>query len=307
MNLDIFKEKKILVIGDVGIDHYIHGTSSRLCPEAPVPVFTPTKQEYRLGLAANVTANIVSLGGQVKLCSLAGADNTSDILNNLLRQHNIEQLTWDLLDRRTTRKIRYYIDKHMLLRVDEEETNSFNPDIMTKFTYAVCKQIKEWADFVVIQDYGKGLITPVLVDAINQCGKPVLVDPSPKQNPMTYYGVTYIKPNKKEYEDQFEKHNYSQHSLMDHLSIKGLIVTEGSNGMTIYEDSNQYHLDAIKKDVIDVCGAGDTVTAALALSLASGMNLVNSTNIANLAAGIVVSKFGTSVVLLEELKEVYDK
>ena len=306
-HLKQFDGRKVLVVGDVGLDHYSYGISTRLCPEAPIPVFNSTREEDRPGLSGNVAVNVASLGGNVKLCSIVGDDTIGFNLLECLDQakvQEVERLIGKTKDRSTTLKTRYYIDRHMLFRKDDEQTNPFPDEWMKNFNQGVQKEI-EWADFVIVQDYAKGLINRDLMLRITHSGKPVLVDPSAKQDVWLYMGADYMKPNETEFKSLMTQINYikTPQEFKGSLGLQGLIVTCGSKGMRLFTDGMEYSFPALKKDVYDVCGAGDTVSAVLALSLASGISLIDSVQIANVAASLVVSKFGTATVGLDELRE----
>jgi len=308
-----FHERKVLVVGDVGLDRYIHGVCSRLCPEAPVPVFTPTQTESRAGLAGNVATNVAALGARVKLCSIIGDDQDGVDLQDALVQSGVmgvEQFICKDSSRRTTMKTRYVSDWHLMLRVDEEQTEAFEKRLMDNFISGVVQEARAWADVIVVQDYAKGLITQELMSELVHCAyirsKPLIVDPSPKQNPNIYQGVSYLKPNHKEAMTMANKLGLdTEHKLLTHLKLKGLLVTMGAQGMVTHgpERGQFKEIPAQRKEVHDVCGAGDTVTAVFALGLASGCDLEESARMANSAASVVVGKFGTSTLSQQELLE----
>lgn len=309
-----FDGKRVLVVGDCGLDKYIHGTCARLCPEAPVPVFTPERTELRAGLAGNVAANLTAIGAKVRLCSIIGDDQSGVDLQDVLDRTGVESVEQYLgkdSARHTTVKNRYVSNWQLLLRVDDEITSEFDDILMKPFIRSVVDEVS-WADVIIVQDYAKGLISSELMEELvveaRVRNKQIVVDPSAKQDSQIYRGVDYIKPNEKEISDILADVGMHHGDFIKYLGIKGLLVTLGSKGMfTLVDDADPILIPAIKKkEIYDVCGAGDTVTAVFALALAAGFTFVASAELANMAASIVVGKFGTATVTREELQGVID-
>jgi len=311
--LEQFDGKRVLVVGDCGLDKYIHGTCARLCPEAPVPVFNPERIELRAGLAGNVATNLTALGAKVKLCSIIGDDQYGVDLQDVLDRAgaiNVEKYLGKDSTRPTTVKSRYVSDWHLMLRVDEEITRDFDDILMKPFIQGVIEEVP-WADIIVVQDYGKGLISELLMEPLINAAiehhKIIVVDPSSKQDPTIYSGVDYLKPNEKELGGMMEELGVHQIDVVDRLGLQGLLVTQNSRGMYLLDQGEDVILiPALKQEVHDVCGAGDTVTAVFALSLACGLAFRESAELANMAASIVVGKFGTATLTKEELQGVID-
>ncbi len=305
--ISLFKNKKILVIGDVGVDEYVMGSVKRISPEAPVPVLEVEAEDQRLGLAANVAQNVISLGGSVHLLSVIGSDSGSEILKSLLKKANVatDGLILDV-SRPTTRKMRVMSGQHHLVRVDHE----IRRPLSEKSEFALIEKLEKiinQVDVVVLEDYAKGIFSQSLVQkivAVTKAAKKFLmVDPHQTKFAEFYKGVDLIKPNYAEalaltkiHEDSIE--NSSQGVLQvgrELQKITGagqIVLTQGAHGMTIFSQDQVTQVPTFAKKVFDVTGAGDTVIAAIALGVAAGLPLTESCMIANFAAGVVVGKVG---------------
>ncbi len=315
-SLEKFKDKKVLVIGDIGLDEYIKGEVSRISPEAPVPVLNVTNTESRLGLAANVAQNITSLGASCELISVIGSDDSAKKLNDLLSGAHINVNLVVDGSRPTTKKSRVIHEAHHIVRIDYEIKEFISQDIelqmLSKFSSALPN-----CDIVIIEDYNKGALTNKLTQEVikqsKASGKLVLVDPH-ETTPLDFYkGADIITPNTLE---SFALLNISRDSILDEsvtpavlankmLSILGsdrMVITQGKDGMSIFEDNKWLHTPTQAKQVYDVTGAGDTVIAAIALGLSSGLELSTSCLLANYAAGIVVAQVGCIPCDLNDLK-----
>lgn len=314
--ISLFKNKKILVVGDVGVDEYIMGAVKRISPEAPVPVLEVEHEEKCLGLAANVAQNVVSLGGQVQLVSVVGTDEGSEILCQLLSQSKVstEALVRDS-QRPTTRKTRVMSGQHHLVRVDHEIRKNLSLETESKLIHMLEKQIAA-CDVVVLEDYAKGLLSQSLVERVvdlsRQYKKFLMVDPHQTKFADFYKGVDLIKPNYNEalaltkihedsIEDVSERVVHVGQALQRMTGAKQVVLTQGAHGMTIFSQSNVNHVPTYARKVFDVTGAGDTVIAALALGVASGLDLTEACMIANFAAGVVVAKIGCVPCKVDEL------
>lgn len=312
----LFKGRKVLVIGDVGVDEYIMGAVKRISPEAPVPVLEVEEEDKRLGLAANVAQNVVSMGGEVKLLSVVGQDDGAEILNNLLRQSDVsyEYLISDK-QRPTTRKTRVMTGQHHLVRVDHEVRRQLSAASEQQLLASVEKNVQT-VDVVVLEDYAKGLLSQQLVEKIvglcRQYGKIVMVDPHQTKFADFYKGVDLIKPNYNEalaltgvhedsIEDQQERVLHVGRALQKMTGAKQVVLTQGKDGMTIFSQNDVTRVPTFAKKVFDVTGAGDTVIAALALGVAAGLPLSEACMIANFAAGVVVGKVGCVPCTEQEL------
>lgn len=314
--ISLFKNKKVLVVGDVGVDEYIMGAVKRISPEAPVPVLEVESEDKCLGLAANVAQNVVSLGGQVQLVSVVGTDEGSEILCQLLNKSKVstEALVRDS-QRPTTRKTRVMSGQHHLVRVDHEIRKNLSLETESKLVHMLEKQIAS-CDVVVLEDYAKGLLSQSLVERVvelsRQYKKFLMVDPHQTKFADFYKGVDLIKPNYNEalaltkihedsIEDASERVTLVGKALQSMTGAKQVVLTQGSNGMTIFSQNDITRVPTYARKVFDVTGAGDTVIAALALGVASGLDLTEACMIANFAAGVVVAKIGCVPCHVDEL------
>ncbi len=301
-----FSHARILVIGDVMLDRYWHGTTQRISPEAPVPVVTLQDSEERPGGAANVALNLAHLGAQVQLLALVGQDDAANTLAELLTQAGIEcELLATTLP--TITKLRVICQQQQLLRVDFEKTYHQHP-AQSRLLNAFEQHLAN-TDLVIFSDYGKGTLQQVsemllLAKARNI---PTLVDP--KSNDFTIYAhAHFITPNFKEFTavvGQVEDDQQLQQQarlLIQQQHLQGLLITRGSDGMSLVTADLYEHLPTKAREVFDVTGAGDTVVALLGLGLACHMPLHDAVAMANQGAGIVVGKLGTAFVHPEELR-----
>lgn len=306
--ISLFKNKKILVVGDVGVDEYITGAVKRISPEAPVPVLEVENEDKSLGLASNVAQNVVSLGGEVRLVSVVGTDEGSEILKSLLSKSKVatDYLVYDST-RPTTRKTRVMSGQHHLVRIDHEIKKGLSTYSENSLFQMIEKNISE-CDVVVLEDYAKGILSQTLVEKIvklaNQKMKFLMVDPHQTKFAEFYKGVDLIKPNYNEalaltqvHEDQFDNANervmHVGRTLQKMTGAKQVVLTQGQDGMTIFSQGEEVtRVPTFARNVFDVTGAGDTVIAALALGVSAGLPLSEACMIANFAAGFVVGKVG---------------
>ncbi|MEM4254076.1 MAG: bifunctional ADP-heptose synthase [Candidatus Woesearchaeota archaeon] len=307
--IDRFKEKTILVLGDVMLDRYIWGNVSRVSPEAPVPVVEVQSETYAPGGAANAANNIVSLGGRAVLVGMVGDDMHKDILIKELEQRGIaSQLILD--NRPTTTKIRVMGIKQQLARIDYEYKHPIDDETGKK----ILDVIKDTpCDGIIISDYAKGIITQQLYNDILHLAEalkvPVFVDVKPRRQ-INYAGATVVKTNNKEACELVgvEEHNGDQIEEIGKRLVQDLnshvIITRGAKGVSIFgKEGTTTHIPTKAKQVFDVTGAGDTFLAAFALAFVSGASLEDASIIANQAAGIKVGKIGTASVSAEELRQ----
>jgi rfaE bifunctional protein kinase chain/domain len=308
--LEKFSEVKVLIVGDVMLDRYCWGSVSRISPEAPVPVVNLEKTEVTLGGAANVAANVVGLGAKAILVGVIGKDEEAKNFPIFLHEKGIS--SDDLIEtesRPTTVKTRIVAHNQHIVRVDQESTNQLTSNEEEK-VWSKIKEVFNQADIVIISDYAKGLLTDNLILRLitlgNEQSKPILVDPKGKDY-AKYRGATLLTPNKREaYQATLiENVEKAGQDLMQKLDLKALLITQGEDGMTLFEGKNKpFKLNALARKVYDVTGAGDTVIATLAVAFASGFSLSESANLANIAAGFVVEKVGTTAIDIKELREV---
>lgn len=290
------------------LDRYWFGDVSRISPEAPVPVVRVGKTEERLGGAANVALNIVSLDAKAVLLSVNGTDEAGQSLARLLEKSGIDAKLHEDPQLATTIKLRVLGHQQQLLRIDFE--NSPAREVLLEKLEEFVQRV-DGCDVVVLSDYGKGGLTHVakMIRVARDLGKPVFVDP--KGNDWTRYaGASVITPNRAELRAvvgnwKNEEDLGSRISrLRDDLKLDALLLTRSEEGMTLYSAEGVHHEPAQAREVFDVSGAGDTVIATLAVMMGNGASLTESMRWANRAAGIVVAKLGTATVTCEELQKV---
>lgn len=298
-----FKNKKILVIGDLVLDRYIWGKVSRISPEAPVPVVEVTKENFLLGGASNVAYNIVSLEGHATVVGIVGRDRAGDVLRNLLDEKGIGSCLFD--DQRpTTVKARVIAHNQQVVRFDREDKKKVSGKAYKSLVEYIKKAVKEH-DAVIISDYKKGIVSSELVAEVVKAARPknkfIAVDPKTGHF-HCYKGVSLITPNIMEashgsgIEIKDEKSLIKAgRTLLKKLPCKAVLITRGEEGMSLFEKGNVIHIPTVARHVYDVTGAGDTVVAAFTLARASGATMKDAAIIANHAAGIVVGEVGTAV------------
>lgn len=306
VTLPDYTQARVLVIGDIMLDRYWHGPTSRISPEAPVPVVKVTQNEERPGGAANVALNVTSLGGSSHLMGLVGKDEPAQVLESKLATIGVDCHFQAVDALPTITKLRIMSRDQQLIRLDFEE-GFHGVDVQPMLTQL--EQILPEVDVVILSDYNKGALAQVsaMVSLIKQAGVPVLVDPKGSDF-AKYRGVTLMTPNLSEFEAivgpcESEDELVSRgHALRAQLELDALLVTRGKQGMTlIRENEQELHLPALAREVYDVTGAGDTVISVLAASLAAGKPMEQACALANAAASVVVAKLGTSTVSIMEL------
>jgi len=317
--VDDFRGARLLVVGDLMLDRYIRGRTERISPEAPVPIVRIETEEERLGGAANVIQNVHALGGTVIPLGIVGRDLAGEKILGILQGESIvTDGVVSLPSRQTTQKIRVISHSQQMIRLDREKTGDLSAEEEAELVSRLDTIGKE-VDAVVIEDYGKGVVTSGLVEEIlKRChgsGKrvPVLVDPCATRMDR-YRGVDYLTPNNHEAARATGREAANEEELLEVVRIleqqlepEGILVTRGEHGMSLYLRGREpYHIPTRAQEVYDVSGAGDTVVAAMALALARGATAVEAAEVANAAAGIVVGKFGVATVNPAELKASYD-
>lgn len=304
--VDNFKGRKICVVGDLMLDRFIYGDTERISPEAPVPVVTIEKEVSTLGGAGNLASNIAALDGHILLAGSVGDDRTAEELLQELRDRNID-VSGVVKDRNkpTTEKIRLMSRGQQVVRIDKESLDCIDKKIEKQVINFLSSNIKD-CEAIVISDYAKGFITKSLVRAMVNISKkyriPVIADTKP-EHILYFKNVHLITPNYKEASIMARSNDVrSAGSILQKMLRCNVLITRGSEGMTIFEGNRTENLPAQAKEVFDVMGAGDTVAGLVTLSLASGASLREAAIIANHAAGIVVGKSGAAVTSLKELK-----
>jgi D-beta-D-heptose 7-phosphate kinase/D-beta-D-heptose 1-phosphate adenosyltransferase len=315
--LQRFPATRLLVAGDVMLDRYIYGAVSRISPEAPVPVVHKTHEVAAPGGAANTAVNIAALGAKVTLLGVTGRDEAAAALCRCLEEKGVSAASL-LVDatRPTTVKTRVVAHQQQVVRLDDESAAPLPAEIvdalLARFSHALAE-----CDAVVLSDYGKGVLSSVLVPRLIElaraAGKPVLADPK-TASAAPWRGVTLLKPNRIElgllagrpvlnHQDTLA----AAALVLHELGGGALLVTEGADGMTLFEpglalENAPRHFAAPARSVYDVTGAGDTVLATLAVAIAAGATLPIAAELGLRAAALVVQKLGTEVITLEELR-----
>lgn len=308
-----FPNHRVLVVGDVMLDEYVWGEVHRVSSEAPVPIVNVNGHTYRAGGAANTAANVAALGGNVLLAGIVGQDPQAEHLRACLAdmQINYSGVATDAA-RPTTTKTRIVSQNQQLLRIDVENVQALDKKLTTSLLAWIHEHLSA-VDACVLSDYQKGVVTPEFaqkfITMARDFGKPIVVDPKGADF-QKYRRATIITPNTKEASLATGRDITEESSLCEAgqklLGILGddgaVLITRGAEGMTLFQHQHEpIHVPARAHNVFDVTGAGDTVVSLLALGLATGASLADSMQIANVGAGIVVSKFGTSMVSLDEL------
>lgn len=311
----------IIVVGDVGIDKYTFGDVKRISPEAPVPVLEVTKEWLKLGLAANISHNLKTLGINSTLCGVVGDDKNANTFESLLEDENLN--IWGIVrsnSRPTIFKERVTTNTQQICRIDYESSDSIDQETETKLLSRVDEFTKNHSA-LIIEDYAKGTLTKSgienLIKKFNSENKLVAVDPGRSTPPLFYLGATLLKPNLAESKIMVESLGYKEKKiekiaevLVDKLKVKYLVITLGPDGMALVDTTQKSQLTIIPtaaNEVFDVSGAGDTAISVLTSSLVAGATLAEAAWLGNCASGVVVAKKGTATVDLNELTDFYQK
>jgi len=306
------KTPKILVVGDLMIDHYLWGSCERISPEAPVQVINVDNESTVLGGSGNVINNLKALGAQVDVISVIGGCEISDELKDLLNDINVNsEYLITQKDRITSKKSRIIAAQQQVVRYDRESTDEINTESQTKILNTFKKIIANY-DAVLLSDYGKGVLTAELTQSLitiaNNSNKKVLVDPKGLDY-SKYKGAYLLTPNKKEASEATQINIHDNTTLTK--AIKQLktkcdldisLITLSEQGVAIYDNTLRTH-PTVAREVFDVTGAGDTVLASLGFSLSCGLDIDDAVEFANLAAGVVVGKIGSATATLNEIIE----
>lgn len=310
-----FKNRKVVVFGDVMIDHFVRGSVNRISPEAPVPVVHVKSETFLPGGAGNVACNMALLGGDVTLLSVVGEDVAGEKLLESIADKGIHTaLVARDGHRPTTEKVRVIAEHQQVVRFDRESAAPLNANLAQVCVDNLERVIKS-AGAVILSDYGKGVLNDTTIEAaIKICRKhkvPVCVDPK-VEHFKKYRHITCMTPNTKEacegmgVQIAHEQRDIEElgKNILATLESDSLLITQGAGGMTLFEKGSPVsisHTDTVAREVFDVTGAGDTVISVLALSLAAGATLKEAAMLSNYAAGVVVGKLGTATVSPEEL------
>jgi D-beta-D-heptose 7-phosphate kinase/D-beta-D-heptose 1-phosphate adenosyltransferase len=307
--------RRVAVVGDAMLDVYLRGDVERISPEAPVPVVRVRDRRFGLGGAANVAQNVVASGAQATLVAVVGRDSAAATLRELLGERGLSSDALAEVPRPTTTKTRVVARSQQLVRLDEEEDGDLAAAELAVLA-AHAERAIDAADAVVLEDYNKGvLMPPIIAAAIARArgrGIPVVVDPK-FRNFFAYRGATIFKPNRRELEAALGATvdldaAGALPAMLSRLGVEHLLLTLGERGMALVDASGQVHrIPATAREVYDVVGAGDTVTAYLACALAAGATALEAAAIANLAAGIEVGKLGAATVTRDEIVEAFTR
>jgi rfaE bifunctional protein kinase chain/domain len=303
---------RVLVVGDLMLDRYVLGTVDRVSPEAPVPVVRVASEHHGAGGAANVATNVRALEAGCDVVGCVGADVEGELLQRTLSAQRIgTDGIVHTQSRRTTVKTRVLAQRHQIVRVDREDDAEVDEETATALVKEV-RRLAETCDALVVQDYDKGVLVPPVIDAVRRVAAgrsiPWVVDPK-RRNFFAYTGATVFKPNGRELSDALgEPLRVEDASWMEatraRVGCEHLLVTLGDRGMALQSRAAQLaRLPAVARDVYDVSGAGDTVTAVVALALAGGASACEAATLANHAAAVEVGKSGVRTVSAEEIRD----
>jgi len=310
-----FQKKKVLIIGDLMVDEYITGKVKRISPEAPVPVLCYERQTRKAGGASNVAANVAALGAKVFVCGVAAEDTAGIWLREFLSSTKMDTKgIIEDLGRPTTVKTRFATKGQQLLRMDQEVTGGISEETEKQLLSYICEKTED-VDAVILSDYCKGMLENVefvkaIIDACQKQKVLVAID-SKSKNIAAFHSADFVKPNNLELEAAVGFHIKDEKTLNQagelYLKLSGakcLVVTRGADGISIFVPGvKRRDFPAETVQVFDVTGAGDTVISTITLALVSGYPLEEAVSLANLAAGIVISKVGTATASHQELWE----
>jgi D-beta-D-heptose 7-phosphate kinase/D-beta-D-heptose 1-phosphate adenosyltransferase len=314
--LDRMKSRRMVVIGDVMLDRYLLGDTYRLSPEAPVPVITVRETRSALGGAANVAANVAAIGASCRLVGAVGDDSHAATIKAELAAAQLEDRHLVAVSGRpTTTKTRVLARNQQIVRIDEEIESPLEGQDQERLISTALAALVD-ADGLVLEDYNKGTLTEALITAATAAarrrGIPVVVDPK-FRNFFAYRGATVFKPNRRELEAalgatlDLSGQNALQEALQK-LGVDNLLLTLGADGMVLVSNDQVItHIASLAREVFDVSGAGDTVTAWVATALAAGASVREAANLANYAAGLEVAKAGVATVAPAEVLAVHEE
>ena len=306
-----FQGRNVLVAGDLILDHFVWGGVERISPEAPVPIVEVREESYRLGGALNVAANMAALGARPTAVGILGQDAFADQVRKQCESAGISLKAITSLDRPTIRKTRVIAGGQQMVRIDREISGKPDPDVCSEIQRHIFDSLKT-TEALVFSDYGKGVLNRnTIKPAIQRTLKlklPIVADPK-IQNFWAYQHVTLLTPNTKEAGESIGRRLKTQADfesagklIRKKLDLRALLITRGEHGMSLFESDNRAtHIPTRAREVFDVTGAGDTVTAVCGLALAADLDLRAALELANLAAGIVVGKIGTAVASSREI------
>jgi D-beta-D-heptose 7-phosphate kinase/D-beta-D-heptose 1-phosphate adenosyltransferase len=312
--LDACRGLRVAIVGDAMLDVYLRGDVERISPEAPVPVVRVREQRFALGGAANVAQNVAAAGARAELVAAVGDDEAGRVLRIMLDNMAADTAALVAVNRPTTRKTRVLARAQQVVRFDEEDDADLSGDEVERVSDAVRAAVQR-ADALVLEDYNKGvLVSSVIessIEAARAKGIPIVVDPK-YRNFFAYRGATIFKPNRRELESALGaavdlEHEAALPDTFRRLGVEHLLLTLGERGMALLSsDGAVMRIPTTAREVYDVVGAGDTVTAYLATVLAAGASAYEAAVVANFAAGVEVGKLGAATVSGEEILDAWD-
>ena len=312
--LEAARATRVVAIGDAMLDEYLVGDVDRISPEAPVPVVRIRERRYALGGAANVAQNVAAVGAECRLICAIGRDAAGEQLARMLDDAGLSRSGVVPVQRPTTRKSRVVARAQQLVRIDDEDDSDLTRADADAIVAAAERAIAD-ADALVFEDYNKGVLIPTVIErviaAARRRGIPVIVDPKYRHF-FSYRGATVFKPNRRELEAALGaavdlEHPEAIPSALERLGVDHLLLTLGERGMVLASrDGTLGSVPTVAREVYDVVGAGDTVTAYLATILGGGGTAAEAAVIANYAAGVEVGKLGAATVTPEEILDAYD-
>ncbi len=306
-------EGKVFIIGDLMLDTYLIGDSSRISPEAPVPVVKIDETKQVLGGAGNVARSIVSLGGEAHISGIVGKDYQATEMQELFEADSVQTKLYPSARHTTTVKMRVLARGQQMLRMDKEHISPLEKEDLDNFLALLELSLADY-EYVIVSDYAKGVVTKELMafltSYINKEGKKlkIFADPKP-ENKELYKNLFLLTPNAKESAELSHKSmqtldeiKIAGKSLKEELKLDNLLTTLGAQGMALFSSSDTiWHIPTKARQVFDVTGAGDTVIASLALALSANIPLLEACILSNYAAGVVVAKVGSATVNQEEM------
>lgn len=312
--LDAASRTRVVAVGDAMLDEYLVGDADRISPEAPVPVVRVRERRYALGGAANVAQNVVAAGAECTLIAAIGADAAGDQLAGMLEKLGLPKRSLLSVSRPTTRKTRVVARSQQLVRIDDESDADLE-DRDAQRIAALLDDAMQDAGALILEDYNKGVLVPSVIrhamDLARARNIPVIVDPK-YRNFFEYRGATVFKPNRRELESALGaavdlEHPEAIPTSIERLGVANLLLTLGDRGMLLASARGETGVvPTVAREVYDVVGAGDTVTAYLAVVLAAGGTAAEAAVIANYAAGVEVGKLGAATVSPAEVLDAYD-
>jgi D-beta-D-heptose 7-phosphate kinase/D-beta-D-heptose 1-phosphate adenosyltransferase len=310
-----YENQKILLVGDIMLDRFVYGSVSRISPEGPIPVLSAMREDKMLGGAGNVFSNLRGLGCDVRMITVVGQDGAAEEIKNIVREAggDINGLVEDA-SRPTILKTRFLSQNQQLLRVDHENS-SIQTDVMQRNILSRAEDLIKEMKALILSDYGKGMLTPWLIRKLIRMAKknkvPVIIDPK-GQDFSIYSGASIVTPNKKELSEATNGHavdsdenvEAAAKALIKQSGIETVFATRSEDGMSVISKKGAaIHLETVAQEVFDVSGAGDTVVATIAASIAAGGSYEQAAQAANIAGGMAVAKVGTAIIRQEELRK----